>query len=281
MASNTANTDTSIDLCMRSMLVQVKRPRRCTDLERVVRRHLAQLAAISDSAFLDHANLRILARTLVADKGSSGWWNADAPSFSLAALRIGVTEVERRALGIATAKSTTEFLPYVVLPSAFPSQVFEAVAATLASHNTHEPQLPAPGRNWVWEHRLKPCKATRWLSERTQTGTVQAPTGSGKSTAARAFLHAALAHAYRNARQVRHRARSVTGIDYRVSSTRRDRQLDATRQARTKLRHNMLRRCAGSSCPGQIVTASPRVSRGPNSAREQPTRIRLWGAPTH
>lgn len=83
VASNTANTDTSIDLCMRSMLVQVKRPRRCTDLERVVRRHLAQLAAISDSAFLDHANLRILARTLVADKGSSGWWNADAPSFSL------------------------------------------------------------------------------------------------------------------------------------------------------------------------------------------------------
>ncbi|MGW6123136.1 hypothetical protein ACWFRF_29125 [Nocardia sp. NPDC055165] len=279
MASNTANTDTDSDLCMRSMLVQVKRPRRCTDLERVVRRHLVQLAAISDSAFLDHANLRILTRTLVADKRSS-WWITGAPSFGLAALRIGVTEVERRALGVATAKSATEIPPYVVLPSAFPSQVFEAVAATLASHNTHEPQLPAPGRNWVWEHRLRPYRATRWLPERAQTGTVQAPTGSGKSAAARAFLHA-LAHAYLYARQVRHRARSVTGIDYRDSSTRRDRQLDATRQARTRLRYNMLRRCAGSCCPGQIVTASPRVSRGPNSAREQPTRIHLWSAPAH
>ncbi|WP_280486435.1 hypothetical protein, partial [Nocardia cyriacigeorgica] len=64
-------------------------------------------------------------------------------------------------------------------------------------------------------------------------------------------------------------------------STRRGRQLDAMRKAWTSLRRDMLRRTAGNCCPGQAVTASPRVSRGPNPAREQPTRIHLWSAPAH
>ncbi len=266
------------DLCTRSMLLMLADQHdRGKDFGHLWRHHLEGLAAaVSDSAFLDHVDLCVFARSSIADKVSRQWWIAEAPSFDLAAMRIGVVEVERRTLGVPGGIATTDLEPYLLLPQNASSRVTEVVTATLATNNAHEPQGPQPGRNWVSEHRLKrysPDSPIRWL---LGSRTAHTPTNSGKSAIADA-----LAYAYHAAWQARHRARSITGVAYRALSTRRGRQLDAMRKAWTSLRRNMFRRTAGNCCPGQAVTASPRVSRGPNPAREQPTRIHLWSAPAH
>ncbi|WP_328657065.1 hypothetical protein [Nocardia salmonicida] len=246
-----------------------------------------QTTAISDGVFLNNANLSTIAAepkwrrpwTVAADEAGR-WWIADAPSFSLAAMRIGVIEVERRALGNSANMSGTDLKHYFWALLGHSPQTYEAVTATIATHRRNEPQLPEPGRNWAGEYQLKLDSATSWFRGLKRAFIGHAHAGSGKSRAASVFARA-FELAYAQSWQVMHQARSVVGVGYLCSSTQRARQLDATRQARTSLRHNMLRRCAGTRRPGQVVTASPRVCRGPNSAGEQPTRTHLRSAPTY
>ncbi|MEV0538195.1 hypothetical protein [Nocardia salmonicida] len=212
--------------------------------------------------------------------GPAGRWVIDnAPSFSLAAIRIGVVQVEQRALGNPCSVSVPGDEAYFWMLKGHSPRVQEAVTTTIATNHRTEPQLPEQGRNWVGEHYLKQ-NCTKSMFHELGHAVIHTRAESGEYEAAVA-LAGALISAVRDSWLVMHSALTLVGLRYLCSSTQRDRQLNATQQARTRLRLSMLRRCAGTCRPGQTVTATPHVCRGPNSAGQQPTRANLRSAPIY
>ncbi|WP_194814424.1 hypothetical protein [Nocardia sp. XZ_19_385] len=274
--------------------------------------------AISDAAFLSKASDTFndeWAKTTPIIQGGKGvpllnflmlgrenrWWNPDAPSFRLAAMRIAVVEVEQRALSISADMPSTDPLPFYssdpvsAMREALSavSTVHEAVEATLATYCRNDPLLPEPGRNYVMDSRFTVAAHTgSTFRENYETAgdvagrithnkyLVEAPAGIGKSTLLDLMV-AAFSRAYDETRRAMRRALRVFWVaGYLSTSTPRHRQLDAERQTRTRLRNNRFRRFSGIHCPGQVVISSPCVCRGPNSAGDQSIRNRLRSAST-
>lgn len=240
--------------------------------------------AVLDADFFDSWSRKGISATLYAPPTL---WSRGGGPFRIAVFAVGVADVEARVLGTTRVEPNSRL--DLLRPLSWHRDREFLVAGTLihvALDAEREGAAPmGPPRNYVHDFYVHRCLHCESLKRRNQDRSE--PSADRRARAANAFrtvsqmLYSAVKKAHRETGVRMRTPHMVAGFVEAMRLPQRRLGAEASHAAIATLRTSAIRWQVGTDSPGQIVTASARVCRGPNLASGSSFPRRLRGTRLH